>query len=135
MTEPATVTVTSVNIEPATLFFPEGLVGLPQLVHHELRVVPDSALFELVSVDDPDMGFYAARADDVRPGMTEALRERHLVDAAESLLVLLAVHGEPAAVTANLAGPVAIDTEHSTGRQLVLEDPDFPLRAPLPVVS
>lgn len=117
--------------EPTEIVFPEGLVGLPNLIHHQLRLIPDTELFELVSLDDPAMGFVAARADGVRPGMTEALRARQLINDAETLIVLLAVHGEPATVTANLAGPVAIDAEGATARQLVLEDPEFSLREPV----
>ncbi len=116
---------------PTEIRFPEGLVGLPQLVRHELRLIPDTELFELTSLDDPAMGFIAAKADGVRPGMTEALRQKQLISPDETLLVLLAVHGEPAAVTANLAGPVAIHPEQATARQLVLEDPDYPLREPV----
>ncbi len=131
MTSPATEPASGGAPPPARIDFPDGLVGLPALVHHELRAVPDTALFELVSLDDPEMGFIAARAEDVRPGMTDALRRRSVLGDAESLLVLLAVHGEPATVTANLAGPVAVDTGKGTARQLVLEDPEYPLRAPV----
>jgi flagellar assembly factor FliW len=45
--------------------------------------------------------------------------------------VLLAVHGEPPKVTANLAGPLAIDFDGLCGRQLVLEDPGYGLREPI----
>jgi flagellar assembly factor FliW len=34
-------------------------------------------------------------------------------------------------VTANLAGPLVVDLDSATARQLVLEDPDFPLQAPV----
>ncbi len=131
MTSPALQPTPGPEPEPAEIVFAEGLVGLPDLVRHQLRSVAETALFELVSLDDPDMGFIAARAEDVRPGMTDALRRRSLLGETESLLVLLAVHGEPATVTANLAGPVAIDLDAATGRQLVLEDPEYPLRAPI----
>ncbi len=110
------------------LTFPDGLVGLPALVRYELAPVPETDLLELISLDDPAMGFIAARAEDVRPGMTGDLQGRGLVASAESLLVLLAVHGEPPTVTANLAGPLAIDFDEHIGRQLVLEDSAYGLR-------
>ena len=47
------------------------------------------------------------------------------------MLAILAVHGEPPAVTANLAGPLVIDMQKATARQLVVEDPEFPLQAPV----
>lgn len=115
----------------AEIVFPDGLVGLPALVHHRLSAVPETALYEIVSDDDPAMGFIAAAADNVRPGTTDRLRERGLVGEGEWVLAILAVHGEPPAITANLAGPVVIDMQKATARQLILEDPEFPLRVPV----
>jgi len=113
----------------AEIVFPDGLVGLPALTRHNLSAVPDSALYELVSKDDPAIGFIAAVADRVKPGMTDELRTRGLVNAGEWVLAILAVHGEPPAITANLAGPIIVDLDRATARQLVLEDPEFPLQA------
>jgi flagellar assembly factor FliW len=114
---------------PAELTFPDGLVGLPTLVHHSFAAVPDSTLFELVSKEDPTIGFIAAGAEDVRPGITKDLADRGLVEEGEWVLVILAVHGEPPFVTANLAGPIVVNMTTATSRQLVLEDPEFPLQA------
>lgn len=119
------------EIPPAEIVFPHGLVGLPSLVRHQLRTMPESELYELVSIDDPAMGFIAAQVDSVKAGATDLLRRRGLVDEHEWVLAILAVHGEPPAVSANLAGPIVVDTDHATARQLVLEDPEFPLRAPV----
>ena len=115
----------------AEIVFPEGLVGLPGLTRHRLSPVPDSALFELVSNDDPTIGFIAASADSIKPGISDQLRERGLVNEGEWVLAILAVHGDPPLVTANLAGPIVVDMESATARQLVVEDPEFPLQAPV----
>jgi flagellar assembly factor FliW len=115
----------------AEIDFPDGLVGLPALVRHHLSAVPETALYEIVSNDDPTIGFIAAAADNVKPGTTDRLRERGLIGEGEWVLAILAVHGEPPAITANLAGPIAIDMEKATARQLVIEDPEFPLQAPV----
>jgi flagellar assembly factor FliW len=115
----------------AEIVFPDGLVGLPDLVRHRFTAVPDSALYEFASQDDATMGFIAAAADSVKPGTTELLRQRGLVEEGEWVLAILAVHGEPPAVTANLAGPLVVDVANATARQLVLEDVEFPLRAPV----
>lgn len=116
---------------PAVIDFPDGLVGLPALVSHRLSAVPETALYEIVSNDDPTIGFIAAAADNVKPGTTDRLRERGLVGENEWVLAILAVHGEPPAITANLAGPLVIDMEKATARQLVVEDPELPLQAPV----
>jgi flagellar assembly factor FliW len=114
---------------PDSLAFPDGLVGLPDLVRFSVHEVGTS-IVELVSLDDPAFGFMAASADPVRPGIRTALAERGLVDGQEAVLVLLSVHGDPPVVTANLAGPIVV-TAGGVGRQVVLEGPEFPLRAPL----
>lgn len=114
---------------PAELTFPDGLVGLPKLVHHSFAAMPDSTLFEMVSTEDPSIGFIAAPAEDVRPGITKGLADRGLVEDGEWVLVILAVHGEPPVVTANLAGPIVVNMSTAISRQLVLEDPEFPLQA------
>ena len=115
----------------AEIVFPDGLVGLPTLVRHLLTAVPETALYEIVSSDDPTMGFIAAAADNVKPGTSDRLRERGLIAEGEWVLAILAVHGEPPAITANLAGPLVIDLQKATARQLVIEDPDFPLQVPV----
>jgi hypothetical protein len=118
-------------VPAAEIVFPDGLVGLPGLVRHNLSAVPDSALYELVSQDDPNIGFIAAVADKVKPGTTDKLRARGLVVEGEWVLAILAVHGEPPGITANLAGPLIVDLSRATARQLVLEDPEFPLQEPV----
>ena len=121
----------SLSSSAAAIVFPDGLVGLPELVRHRLSAVPETSLYELTSDDDPTMGFIATTADSVKPGTTERLRERGLIEEGEWVLAILAVHGDPPTVTANLAGPVVVDMDRATARQLVLEDPEFPLRAPV----
>lgn len=115
--------------DASEIVFPDGLVGLPSLTRHRLTSVPDSALYELVSSDDPTMGFIATSADNVKPGTTDRLRTRGLVTEGELVLAILAVHGDPPSITANLAGPLVVDMASATARQLVLEDAEFPLQA------
>ena len=105
----------------SAIVFPDGLVGLPNLVRHRLTTVPDTDFFEITSDDDPTIGFIATTADSVRPGTTDLLRKRGLVNEGEWVLAILAVHG----------GPLVLDMDKATARQLVLEDPEFPLQAPV----
>ena len=119
---------------PSGLQFPDGLVGLPGLVRFALEPIDETVFVELVSLDDPTFRFAAAAADDVRPGITADLADRGLVAQGAGVLVFLAVHGDPPGVTANLAGPLVVAPD-GVGRQLVLEDPDYPLRQPLAAVG
>ena len=121
----------SQSIPPAEIVFADGLVGLPSLTKHRLSAVPDSGLYELVSDDDPSIGFITVPVDSVRPGTSDRLRKRGLIEEGEWVLAILAVHGEPPSVTANLAGPLVVDMKNAKARQLVVEDPEFPLQAPV----
>jgi flagellar assembly factor FliW len=111
------------------LTLPDGLVGLPALVRFTIRPV-DGGIVELQSLDEPDFGLLAIAGELVRPGLGALLAARGLAAPADEVLVLLSIHGEPPAVTANLAGPIVVSGD-GTGRQVVVEDPDLSVRAPV----
>jgi flagellar assembly factor FliW len=115
---------------PTRIELAEGLVGLPSARSFELRPVPSGGIVELVSLDDPELGFVAAPADAVRAGYTSELVAAGFAGPDGAVLVLLAIHGDPPAVTANLAGPLVVAPDGSS-RQLVLEGTQFPLHQPL----
>jgi hypothetical protein len=113
---------------PPVLSLPEGMVGMPDVRTLETIPIAGGQFVELLNPDDPTLGWLAASAEDVRPGMSAILRATGRMAADDVLLVLLASHGDPAVVTANLAGPLVV-TPDGSARQLVLEDPSFELRA------
>ena len=113
------------------LTLPDGLVGLPALTRFTIAPVDDGPLLELVSADQPDFGFLVMAGEIVRPGLGALLVGRGLAAPDEDVLVLLSIHGDPPAVTANLAGPIVIAVDGRSARQLVVEDPSLPLRAPV----
>lgn len=115
---------------PAELHFTDGLVGLPELHRFAVRPVDETAVVELVSLDDEAFGFAALPAEAVRPGYTLALRQRDEAHADDTVLVLLSAHGDPPVATANLAGPIVVAVD-GAARQSVLEGTEFPLRAPV----
>ena len=119
-----------IDVLPTRLELADGLVGLPAARSLEVRPFASAGLVELVSVDDPGLGFVAARADTIREGYTSELVATGQADSEASVLVLLAVHGEPPAVTANLAGPLVVAPDGRT-RQLVLQGERYPLQAPV----
>ena len=120
----------SETVIPPVLILRDGLVGLPDV--HALDAVPiaGGAFVELLSRDIPGLGWLATSAEDVRGGMTAALRAAGRIEPEEVLLVLRARHGDPAIVTANLAGPLAVTPDGFT-RQLVIEDPSCGVRSPM----
>jgi hypothetical protein len=119
--------------DPQTAFgelvFAGGLVGLPALVNFSVRAV-DGAVVELVSIEEPDFGLLAVAGDLVRPGLGALLVGRDLAGPDDEILVVLSIHGDPPAVTANLAGPIVVATD-GTARQIVVEDPSLSVRTPV----
>ncbi len=119
--------------QPVELQFQQGLVGMPGLQRVRLRRLEGTILVELAALDEPGLEFVAAIADDVAPGVTKQIAAHVELAPEEIVLVLLAVHGDPPLVTANLAGPVIADLVAGTAKQLVIEDAGLPLRAPVGV--
>jgi flagellar assembly factor FliW len=117
-------------MQTGQLTVPDGLVGLPELTRFSIEAVDDGPLLEIVSTDEPGVGFLAIAGERVRPGLGALLTERGLAAYGDEILVVLSIHGDPPAVTANLAGPIVVSTD-GRARQLVVEDPGLPLRAPL----
>lgn len=91
----------------------------------------------LVDPDDPAVRFLV-----VPPGLffpsyeielDDATVTRLEIDSADQvlLLVIVTVHERPQEATANLLGPLVINTERREGLQLVLPDPKWGTRVPL----
>jgi hypothetical protein len=120
----------SETVIPPVLVLRDGLVGLPDVQHLDAVPIAGGAFVELLSRDIPGLGWLVTSAEDVRGGMTAALRATGRIEPDEVLLVILASHGDPAIVTANLAGPLAV-TPDGFARQLVIEDPSYPVRSPM----
>lgn len=115
---------------PSRLELEAGLVGLPALRRFRVRSLDGGALVELVCLDDRSFAAVAARLSVVAPEHLDRLVELGLVGSDDLVLVLLAAHGDPPTVTVNLAGPIIVEAT-GRARQLVVEDPAFPVRAPL----
>lgn len=93
-------------------------------------------LFWLQDVDDPDLAFltivpWAAYPDydiEIDPADVE-----HADADDVCVLNVVTVRRDRGAMqmTANLMAPIVIDTARRTGRQLILDDPNLPIQAPL----
>jgi len=124
-----------IDADVTQLTIPEGLVGLPAATRFAVHADDASPIVELVSTDVSGLGFLASPLEGIRPGLRERLVELGHAAAGEVVLILLAVHGDPPSVTANLAGPIVIHPVDRIGRQLVLEGDEFPLRAPVAMLD
>jgi flagellar assembly factor FliW len=137
--------------ETTVLTFPHGLLGFDDMRRFALVDTHDSGLyFWLQSLDDPGLAFLTAvpwpffpeyefelpDADRDALGLVEPSRDGD--DAPTMVLCLLTVDhgaGDQRDITANLLGPLVINTTSRVGRQVVLVEGDFTTRAPLLAVG
>jgi flagellar assembly factor FliW len=139
-----------IEVDEATvLTFPQGLLGFGDARRFALVDTHDSGLyFWLQSLDDPALAFLAAvpwpffpdyefelpDADRDALGIIEPVEpatDENPGDGTTLVLCLLTVDAGATDITANLLGPLVINTRNRTGRQIVLADRDFATRAPL----
>ncbi len=123
------------------LHFPRGIVGLPKaqrfvFLHNEGAPSP---VFWMQSIDDPSLAFLVCEPTPFFPDY-----EIELDSSDQTLLgirsenealvcVILVVPEDPKKITANLRGPLIVNTETRTGLQLVLSDDDYSVKTPLVV--
>ncbi|CAI9399223.1 flagellar assembly protein FliW [Nocardioides sp. T2.26MG-1] len=94
-------------------------------------------LCRLTSVDRPDLSFLVVPPGRFFPDYAPAVGDDVLTDleirSADDVLLLVVLNaGESlASTTANLAAPVLVNTTSLRGGQIVLDDADLPLAAPL----
>lgn len=125
-------------------------VDLPVIeLAHPMPGFPGEERFALVRLDEDGvlMGFRSLSRDDLQfvvvppgpfypdyaPELDDDTVEELGIGTVDDVLVLLVVHaGESlAATTVNLRAPIVVNTATRRAAQVILEDPDLPLAAPL----
>ena len=135
MTETDTVTFTNAKFGEVTvatasiLTFPEGVPGFERLKRYGLVQVDDEAPFmRLLSVDEPGVGFVILNPTliwtDYDPKIGREDLEGLGIQSDEDLgmYCIVTLSPEPSRVTANLKGPIAINTKTMAARQMILVD-------------
>jgi flagellar assembly factor FliW len=128
-----------VEYDPShVLHFPEGLVGLDQLKN--FLVMPNKKqgpLFWIQCVDDPDFAFVVTDPTNffleylVIPDDRD--REKLGIDGQGECFILVIVSiSEEKEITLNLSGPILYAPVTNKALQVILEDPRYDTRTPLP---
>ncbi|MGI6657731.1 MAG: flagellar assembly protein FliW [Desulfobulbus sp.] len=123
------------------IHFPEGLIGLSHL--HDFLVMPNKKqgpLFWIQSVNDPAFAVVVTDPTNffldytVLPDNSE--RRILGIDAGTPCYVLVIVSiSEHREITLNLSGPILYTPATNRGMQVILDDPRYDTRTPLPTVS
>jgi flagellar assembly factor FliW len=122
----------------ALLEFPRGLIGFPAARRFAVVENPGGGPFRwLHSVDEPGLAFVVADPDQFFVDFAidvpdEERRFLELEDTRDaSFLVVVVVPADPRATTANLLGPIVINSRRRRGLQLELQVPGFSTRQPV----
>ncbi|MEM4408312.1 MAG: flagellar assembly protein FliW [Candidatus Caldarchaeum sp.] len=107
-----------------------GILGFPQMERYVILQHKEGSPFRwLQSVEEPSLAFLVTDpanfrpdyAPELPPAIAEELRlEEHTPRIAYVILTI--PPGKPEDMTANLAGPILINTESRVGKQIVLND-------------
>jgi flagellar assembly factor FliW len=131
-----------VEYDPSNIVhFPEGLIGLDQL--KQFLVMPnkkEGPLFWIQCVDDPAFAFVVTDPTNffldyvVLPDDNE--RRKLGIGENDACFVLAIVSvSETKEITLNLSGPILYAPETNKGLQVILEDPRYDIRTPLPKIE
>ena len=122
-------------VEGREISFPNGFVGCTDWKRFMLQSPPEHAPIRVLqSLDNPELALFVLDpfllSPDYAIDMPEAERRLVQLEKVEDavLLVLLVIRRDPLLVTANLVGPVVINSRSGLGCQLVLEDTDYSVR-------
>lgn len=118
-----------------TVTFPGGLVGFPALTQFRL-MEPEGGypLKFLQSTTQEEISFVCIDVASIKPEYEVPLGDEDaqvlaLEDPAQALvLALVVIPEDPRKMTANLAGPLVVNTKTLQGRQVVLNPEKFPLK-------
>ena len=127
-----------VPVGAKVLTFPDGILGFPGSTRFALVNDSEDALFQLLqSLDDESVALIVTVPwlffPDYSPEISELERKQLHLHAPEDAIVFCPVTltGDPDVVYLNLLGPFVVHKDSLEGRQVVLADSDWPVRAPV----
>ena len=124
--------------EDLVLEFPSGLLGFPE--HRRFYLFEPLGAYPLKflqAVDAPEVSFSCIDVAAIRPDFSVSMSpEDAQILALEQpedalVLALVVIPADPRQMTANLAGPLVVNTRTRVGRQIVLDTEAFPLKFPI----
>lgn len=120
----------------AALTFLAPPPGLAPHVDFALAPVDGAdGLFAMRAVDDAELRLYLVDPrsvlNDYAPTLTDEQAQGLALESADDALILVVAHPGADGVSVNLLAPVIVNRTTGVASQVILEDQDYPLRAPL----
>jgi flagellar assembly factor FliW len=132
----ATMPVLTAEIPVIDLVHP--LPGFPDARRFALvQLDDDGVLCQLRSLDDPSLRFLVVPPvsffPDYAPVVSDDVVDDLEITSADDVIVLLVLNAGDSldTTTANLMAPVVVNTATRRASQVILDDPDLPIAAPL----
>jgi len=126
--------------EKDLLVFPEGLVGFSGNKRYVIYSKENNhPFFWLQSVDDPKLAFVICDPAIFFPDYRISARKTELAAIGSTrpadliICVIVSISREPFSMSANLQGPLVINTDNRKGKQLVLVEGNYGTRHPIPL--
>lgn len=125
--------------EEKILTLTQGILGFPEQRRYALLPHGEkSPFYWLQSVDRPDLAFVVTNpslfTSDYAFDVPDFIGKELKIEKQEEVLVLVLLtipKNKPQEITANLLGPMIINTKKMLGRQTILDPKIFPVRFPL----
>jgi len=121
--------------DETVITFPTGILGFPQYTKYCLiDVDANSPLKWLLSIEEPSLAFVVTDPNVFRPDYSIDAWRKDLVDIkvekAEDVLVLVivTVPTDPQRMTANLKGPLLINTNNNMAKQIIVDNMDYDIK-------
>lgn len=124
------------GLDDKVIEFDEGIPGFPELRRFVIVELQDDGAFqELRSVDDPAVAMIVCVPwlffPEYAPTLSDAEQDDLALTSAEDAVLFVPVSISGDDVTLNLLGPFVVNKRTRRGRQLVLSDSDYSVRAPI----
>lgn len=133
---PDTRAAEATELDDKIIEFDEGIPGFPDLRRFVIVELQDDGAFqELRSVDDPEVAMIVCVPwlffPEYAPTLSDAEQADLALTSAEDAVLFVPVSISGDDVTLNLLGPFVVNKATRRGRQLVLSDSDYSVKAPI----
>lgn len=121
--------------DDSLITFPEGVIGFKEARGFVIFDCGDQGIFKwLQSTDIPELAFVICEASLIVPSYQIIIgsKEQDLLKLAKpddaAVCLILVIPEDPQETTANLLGPIVMNSESRLGMQLVLVNPEYSTR-------
>lgn len=127
--------------ELAVIEFPDGVPGFPHARRFVLEDLDELGTFQLLrNVDTPELAFVVMVPWPAFPDYSPEISADDeaflgLEDPADAVVFCTVSSGGDDSLHMNLLGPFVVNRRTRVGRQVLLTEQDYPVRAPLPAAG